>query len=87
MNWHEDKNLFLLSFFILIFAGLLLIVVWKRPDDGQTFTLFATTLSGFVGCLLGWLTKPDKIPPPGSTTITSAQQRIETPQQKDSGSI
>lgn len=66
MNWHEDKALFLLSFFVVFFTVVTLIVVWKRPDDGQTFTLFASSVTSFLGALLGWLRPPNKPQTPGT---------------------
>ena len=65
MLWREDKILLMLGFFTVFFTAVTLVVVWARPDDGQTFTLFASTTTGFVGALLGWMRPPKKkVPPP-----------------------
>ena len=78
-NWREDKSVIVLSFFILVFAGMTLGIVWLRPTDGQTYQTFVSLLSGFVGAILLHL-NPQKVPPQGSTTTTKTEQTVEIPQ-------
>ena len=78
MNWREDKELFVLGFFTLFFSVVALLIVWLRPNDGQTYQTFVSLLSGFVGALLLRL-NPQKVAPPGSTTITDTHVASSVP--------
>jgi hypothetical protein len=83
MNWHDDKILIVLSVFLVFFSLVTLFIIFMRPDDGQSFTLFGGATSALIGALLGWVRPPEKLPPPGSTTTTSVsqQQTTETPKE------
>ena len=76
MNWREDKAVLVLGFFTIFFSGIALLIVWLRPNDGQTYQTFVSLLSGFVGALLLHL-NPQKVSPAGSTTDTQTH-RVET---------
>ena len=78
MNWREDKAILVLGFFTVFFTGVTLMVVWLRPNDGQTYQTFVATMSGFTGALLLHL-NPRKAPPAGSTTRTITEQSTQTP--------
>lgn len=78
MNWREDKAIITLGFFTVFFAFITLGVVLLRPNDGQTYQTFVSLLSGFAGAILLHL-NPQKVAPPGSTTVTSTEQVTETP--------
>jgi len=62
----ENKSLFILGMFTLIFAAIVLCLVWLRPDDGATYQTFVGMMSGFGGALLLRL-NPNPKPHPGST--------------------
>jgi hypothetical protein len=78
MNWREDKAILVLGFFTVFFAGITLLVVWLRPSDGQTYQTFVSLLSGFVGALLLHL-NPQKVAPPGTTTVTDTHVASSVP--------
>ncbi len=78
MSWREDKALFVLGFFTIFFALVVLLVVWVRPTDGQTYQTFATMLSGFGGALTLYLTGKSGTPP-GTNKITLTE--TETPKE------
>ena len=42
MNWREDKAVFVLGFFTLFFSLIALLIVWLRPNDGQTYQTFVS---------------------------------------------
>lgn len=51
-----DHPLMVLCAAVLLFAGLTLLVVIVRPDDGQLYTLFGGQFAAFSGALLMHLT-------------------------------
>ena len=65
--WKEDKTLFTLAFFTLVFTGITLLLIWLRNDDGQSFTLFSTMSAGSWTALVKHLTEDHKTPPIGTT--------------------
>lgn len=77
-NWREDKTLIVLSGSMFVFAIIVLIVVYIRPEDTQLYTLFATVFSNFSGALMLHLTR-EKVPPAGSTTDTQVHQVTQIP--------
>lgn len=79
MTWREDKTLLVLAAFTVLFAAITLLVVWLRPNDGQTYQTFVTQLAGFSGALMMHL-KGEKVAPPGSTTVTNVEQVTKVPQ-------
>lgn len=81
MNWREDKAILTLGFFTFFFSLVTLLIVWLRPNDGQTYQTFVSLLSGFVGALLLHL-NPQKVPPAGSTTVTETKQTTAIPPAK-----
>ena len=83
-NWREDKAILTLAFFTVFFACITLGVVWLRPNDGQTYQTFVSLLSGFVGAILLHL-NPQKVPPAGSTTVTTTEQTVNVPVEKKDG--
>ena len=85
-NWREDKSVIVLSFFILVFAGMTLGIVWLRPTDGQTYQTFVSLLSGFTGALLLHL-NPQKVAPAGSVTTSDVHQESQVPPAIEIGSI
>lgn len=78
MNWREDKAILVLGFFTVFFAGITLLIVWLRPNDGQTYQTFVSLLSGFVGALLLHL-NPQKVAPPGTTTVSDTHVASSVP--------
>ena len=78
MTWREDKTLFTLSFFTVLFAVTALVVVFWRPEDGALYQTFSGLLTGFAGALMMHL-KGDKGPPAGSTTETQVTQVTSVP--------
>lgn len=76
ISWKEDKNVIVNSFFIIFFTFVILVVVWLRPSDGQTYQTFVAMLSGFGGALLMDM-KTVKTPPTGSSTIVTQVDTIE----------
>jgi len=68
MKWQEDKAVFVLGFFTIFFTAIALVVVWLRPEDGQTYQTFVGLLSGFAGAILLKL-NPSAVkgPPSGPT--------------------
>jgi hypothetical protein len=79
MNWREDKAILTLAFFTVFFAGITLLVVWARPNDGQTYQTFVSLLSGFVGALLLRLNPTQTVAPAGSTTVTDTHVASSVP--------
>ena len=73
-----DKAMLVLCSFTVFFTGITLAVVYFRPNDGQTYTIFSSLLTGFAGALLMHL-KGDRPTPPGSTTVTQMEQITKTP--------
>jgi hypothetical protein len=67
VNWREDKTLLTLGFFTVFFAVVVLLLIWLRNDDGQSYQTYAGLLTGFAGALMMHL-KGEKVPPAGSTT-------------------
>lgn len=78
MNWREDKELFVLAFFTVFFSVISLLVVWLRPNDGQTYQTFVSLLSGCAGALLLRL-NPSKVAPQGSTTVMDTHVASSVP--------
>jgi hypothetical protein len=78
INWREDKAVLVLGFFTLFFSVTALLIVWLRPNDGQTYQTFVSLLSGFVGALLLHL-NPQKAAPAGSTTVTDTHVASSVP--------
>ncbi len=78
MNWREDKTLIVLAFMTVFFTGIVLIIVWQRPNDGQTYSVFTTLLTGFAGALTMHL-KGERAAPAGSTIVTNTAQVVKTP--------
>ena len=78
MNWREDKSVLVLGFFTLFFSVVSLLIVWLRPSDGQTYQTFVSLLSGFVGAFLLHL-NPQKVAPPGTTTVTDTHVASSVP--------
>lgn len=52
MNLPDDKVIRILSFFVVFFTVIVLLIAFIRPDDGQTFSVFAGMLGSFGGALL-----------------------------------
>ena len=78
MNWREDKAVFVLGFFAFFFSLITLLIVWARPNDGQTYQTFVSLLSGFAGALLLHL-NPSKVAPAGTTTVTDTHVASSVP--------
>jgi hypothetical protein len=78
MNWREDKAILVLGFFTVVFSAITLLIVWLRPNDGQTYQTFVSLLSGFVGALLLRL-NPQNVAPQGSTTVTDTHVTSSVP--------
>ena len=73
MNWHEDKTLLTLAGFTVFFTVITLGIVWLRPTDGQTYSVFTTLLTGFAGALTMHLKgdkAPDKVTMTGDNPLT-----------------
>ena len=77
-NWREDKAILVLGFFTVFFAGITLVIVWLRPNDGQTYQTYVSLLSGFAGAMLLHL-NPQKAPPAGSITTSDFHQESKVP--------
>lgn len=70
----------MLSAFTVFFTAILLFVVWNRPNDGQTYTVFVGLVTGFSGAILKDLPGGKQpAPPPGTTTVTQVDQVTQTP--------
>jgi hypothetical protein len=68
MGLPEDKVVRVLSFFIIFFTVVVIGVVWLRPDDGQTFSVFTGLVSGFSAALLMRF-QSDKAIPTATPTV------------------
>lgn len=68
MGLPEDKVVRVLSFFIIFFAVIVLMIAWFRPDDGQTFSVYSGLLTGFAAALLMRF-QSDKPSPPSKTPV------------------
>ena len=78
MNWREDKTLITLSIFTIFFTAILLVIIFLRNDDGQSFSLFSTLAAGAWGALGRHLTG-DTAAPAGSKTTTDVHQQSNVP--------
>ncbi len=81
MTWREDKTLMVLGFFAVFYTAVLLLVLWWKPNDGTVWTFFSALPNGFIGALMMHL-KGDKVPPAGSTTVTTVDQVTKIPPQE-----
>ena len=71
--FEDNKVLFVLSFFTLVFAGIVLAIAWLRPDDGGTYQTFVGMMASFGGALLLRL-NPNPKQLPGTTTTTPPKE-------------
>jgi len=90
VTWRDDKTLIVLSFFTIFFSVVTLVIVFTRPNDGQTFTAFLGLTTGFAGSILKDLPggkQPPPLPPAGSTTaiVTQTEQVVKVPPEKGQG--
>lgn len=78
MSWRENSTLIVLCFFTLFFTIMVCMVDWFRPDDGQVYSVFTGLLTGFAGALMMHL-KGEKVPGPGTTTVTTVDSILKVP--------
>jgi len=74
-----DKVVYLLTFLVLVFTGLLIYVAKTSPNDGQTFQIVSGLVTGFSGALLMRI-NPKKLDDPPGHTIT--MQETGSPKEK-----
>ncbi len=84
---HKLEPIIWLLFGAVVFFSLMLVAISKwSPNDGQTFQVVSSLVTGFAGALMMRVKPPDtRLPlPPGSTQVketTSVTQVAEEPKQ------
>jgi len=67
MSWREEKTLFVLTFFIVLFIAIVLGLVIKLPQEAGIQTFFVGLLGGAWSSLMLYL-KLEKPAPPATKT-------------------